>query len=130
VGYSAAQAVPGPMFALAPFLGGVYGGTYNISHALAALFGIFAPSFLLLAAAWPFWNRLKSMPKLRAAINGINAAVVGLLLAAFYNPVITLAIKDAQDVALALMAYLLLAVWKLPIAWMVPLFASIGFLLI
>ncbi|MGI9283451.1 MAG: chromate efflux transporter [Endozoicomonas sp.] len=130
VGYSAAQAVPGPMFALAPFLGGVYGGTYSVSHALAALFGVFAPSFLLLAAAWPFWNRLKAMPKLRAAINGINAAVVGLLLAAFYNPVMTLAIKDAQDVALALLAYLLLAVWKLPIAWMVPLFAGIGFLLI
>ncbi|WP_422136798.1 chromate efflux transporter [Endozoicomonas sp. ALD040] len=130
VGYSAAQAVPGPMFALAPFLGGVYGDSYSISNALAALLGIFAPSFLLLAAAWPFWNRLKAMPKLRAAINGINAAVVGLLLAAFYNPVITLAIKDAQDVALALLAYLLLAVWKLPIAWMVPLFAGIGFLLI
>lgn len=70
------------------------------------------------------------MPTLRAAIHGINAAVVGLLLAAFYNPVITLAIKDAQDVALALLAYLLLAVWKLPVAWMVPLFAGIGFLLI
>ncbi|CAM3464603.1 chromate efflux transporter [Parendozoicomonas haliclonae] len=129
VGYSAAQAVPGPMFTLAPFLGGTYGGGFNLSYALAALFGIFAPSFLLLAAAWPFWSRLKTMPKLRAAINGINAAVVGLLLAAFYNPVVTFAIKDAQDVALALLAYLLMVTWKLPIALMVPLFAGIGFLL-
>ncbi|MGI9277611.1 MAG: chromate efflux transporter [Endozoicomonas sp.] len=130
VGYSAAQAVPGPMFTLAPFLGGVFGGSFSLSNALAAVFGIFTPSFLLLAAAWPFWNILKAMPKLRTAINGINAAVVGLLLAAFYDPVITLAIKDAQDVALALLAYLLMVVWKLPIALMVPMFAGIGFVLL
>ena len=129
VGYSAAQAVPGPMFTLAPFLGGLYGGSFNFSYALTALLAMFAPSFLLLAAAWPFWSRLKSMPKLRASIHGINAAVVGLLLAAFYKPVVTFAIKDAQDVALALLAYLLMVTWKLPIALMVPLFAGIGFLL-
>ena len=128
-GYSAAQAVPGPMFTLAPFLGGTYGGSFHIGYALAALFGIFAPSFLLLAAAWPFWNHLKNMPKLRAAINGINASVVGLLLAAFYDPVVTFAIKDGQDVALALLAYLLMVTWKFPIALMVPLFAAIGFAL-
>ena len=128
-GYSAAQAVPGPMFTLAPFLGGTYGGSFHIGYALAALFGIFAPSFLLLAAAWPFWNHLKNMPKLRAAINGINASVVGLLLAAFYDPVVTFAIKDGQDVALALLAYLLMVTWKFPIALMVPLFATIGFAL-
>ena len=128
-GYSAAQAVPGPMFTLAPFLGGTYGGSFHIGYALAALFGIFAPSFLLLAAAWPFWNHLKNMPKLRAAINGINASVVGLLLAAFYDPVVTFAIKEGQDVALALLAYLLMVTWKFPIALMVPLFAAIGFVL-
>ena len=127
VGYSAAQAVPVPMFTLAPFLGGTYGGSFHLGYALAALFGIFAPSFLLLAAAWPFWNRLKNMPKLRAAIYGINASVVGLLLAAFYNPVIIVAIQSAQDVALALLAYLLMVVWKWPVAIMVPLFAGIGF---
>lgn len=130
VGYSAAQAVPGPMFTLAPFLGGVFGGDFNVGYALIALVAVFAPSFLLLTAAWPFWNRLKAMPKLRAAINGINAVVTGLLLAAFYDPVITLAVQDAKDVALALMAYLLLAVWKLPIALMVPLYAGIGFVLL
>ena len=69
------------------------------------------------------------MPKLRAAINGINASVVGLLLAAFYDPVVTFAIKDGQDVALALLAYLLMVTWKFPIALMVPLFATIGFAL-
>ena len=89
-------------------LGGTYGGSFHIGYALAALFGIFAPSFLLLATAWPFWNRLKNMPKLRAAIHGINASVVGLLLAAFYDLVVTLAVQDAQDVALALLAYLLM----------------------
>ena len=130
VGYSAAQGVPGPMFTLAPFLGGVAGGEFSLTNALVALVGVFAPSFLLLAAAWPFWNRLKAMPKLRAAINGINAVVTGLLLAAFYDPVITLAVKSAQDVALALLAYLLLAVWKLPIALMVALYAGIGFVLL
>ena len=129
VGYSAAQAVPGPMFTLAPFLGGVFGGEFNLTNAIASLIGVFAPSFLLLAAVWPFWNYLKGLPKLRAAINGINASVVGLLLAAFYDPVITLAIKDAQDVALALVAYLLMVLWKFPIALMVPLFAGIGFLI-
>ena len=129
VGYSAAQAVPGPMFTMAPFLGGVFGGHFSLSNALAALFGVFAPSFLLLAAVWPFWNKLRAMPKLRAAISGINAAVVGLLLAAFYDPVITLAIGDAKDVALVLLAYLLMVVWRLPIALMVPLYAGIGFVL-
>lgn len=130
VGYSAAQAVPGPMFTLAPFLGGVFGGEFSLSFALVALAAMFAPSFLLLAAAWPFWNRLKAMPRLRSAINGINAVVTGLLLAALYDPVITLAIKGAEDVALALLAYLLLAVWKLPVALMVPLYAGTGFLLL
>ena len=129
VGYSAAQAVPGPMFTLAPFLGGVFGGSFNLSNALVALVAMFAPSFLLLAAAWTFWNRLKAMPTLRSAINGINAVVTGLLLAALYDPVITLAIRGAEDVALALLAYLLLAVWKLPVALMVPLYAGIGFAL-
>ncbi len=127
VGYSAAQAVPGPMFTLASFLGGVYGGSFHLSNALAALIGIFAPSFLLLAAVFPFWNRLKNQPQLRAALHGINAAVVGLLLAAFYDPVWTLAIADSKDAGLALLAYLLLIVWKLPVALMVLLFAGIGF---
>ena len=127
-GYSLAQAVPGPMFTLAPFLGGVYGGTFNLTGALAGLVGIFAPSFLLLAAALPFWNRLKNLPPLRAAICGINAAVVGLLLAAFYNPVFTLAITDARDVTLALLAWLLLSVWKFPVFWLVPLYGLAGFL--
>ena len=130
VGYSAAQAVPGPMFTFAPFLGGVFGGSFNLSHALVALVAMFAPSFLLLSAAWPFWNRLKAMPTLRSAINGINAVVTGLLLAALYDPVITLAIKGTGDVALALLAYLLLAVWKLPVALMVPLYAGIGFMVL
>ena len=117
------------MFTLAPFLGGTYESGFHLGYALAALFGIFAPSFLLLAVALPVLESPENMPKLRAAIYGINTSVVGLLLAAFYNQVITLAIQSAQDVALALLAYLLMVVWKWPVAVMVPLFAGLGFLL-
>ena len=130
VGYSAAQAVPGPMFTLAPFLGGVFAGSFSLVNAMSALIAVFAPSFLLLVAVLPFWNRLKALPKLRAAITGINAAVVGLLLAALYDPVITLAIKGAEDVALALLAWVLLAVWKLPVAWLVVGYAGLGWVLL
>ena len=125
-GYSAAQAVPGPMFTLAPFLGGVYGEQFNLSHGLVALAGIFLPSFLLLTAALPFWNRLKEVPSLKAAIKGINASVVGLLLAAFYDPVLTLAVTGAKEAALAITAYLLLSVWKLPVGLLVVLFGGLG----
>ena len=125
-GYSAAQAVPGPMFTLAPFLGGVYGEQFNLNHGLVALAGIFLPSFLLLTAALPFWNRLKEVPSLKAAIKGINASVVGLLLAAFYDPVLTLAITGAKEAALAITAYLLLSIWKLPVGLLVVLFGGLG----
>ncbi|WP_228550634.1 chromate efflux transporter [Endozoicomonas sp. OPT23] len=128
-GYSAAQAVPGPMFTLAPFLGGAYGGQFSLVHALVALAGIFLPSLLLLTAALPFWNRLKEVPSLKAAIKGINATVVGLLLAAFYDPVVNLAIRDAKEVALALVAFMLLSVWKLPVGLMVLIFGGLGWVL-
>ncbi len=128
-GYSAAQAVPGPMFTLAPFLGGVYANQFNLIHALVALAGIFLPSLLLLTAVLPFWNRLKETPSIKAAIKGINASVVGLLLAAFYDPVVTLAIRDAQEAALAIVAYLLLGIWKLPVGFLVLIFAGLGWIL-
>lgn len=129
-GYGAAQALPGPLFAFAAFLGtvaepqpnGVLGGTI-------AIVGIFLPSFLLVFGALPFWASLRANPAMRAALAGVNAAVVGLLLAAFYDPIITAAIHDGQDVALALGAFALLQLWKVP-AWILVLAAAGGALLV
>lgn len=118
-GYGAAQAVPGPLFTFAAFLGasmnqapsGWLGG-------LICLLAIFAPSFLLVAGALPFWERLRRNSRAQAALLGINAAVVGLLLAALYRPVWTSAIFAPQDFGLALVALVALMFWKLP-PWLV-----------
>ncbi|MDI7660457.1 chromate efflux transporter [Cronobacter universalis] len=118
-GYGAAQAVPGPLFTFAAFLG----ASMNPSPSgweggLLCLLAIFAPSFLLVAGALPFWERVKGNVRMRAALAGINAAVVGLLLAALYNPVWTSAIHTPQDVCVALVALVALIFWKLP-PWLV-----------
>lgn len=118
-GYGAAQAVPGPLFTFAAFLGasmndapsGWIGG-------LICLLAIFAPSFLLIVGVLPFWERLRRNVRTQAALSGINAAVVGLLLAALYQPVWTSAIHAPQDFGLALVALVALMFWKLP-AWLV-----------
>ncbi|WP_207265899.1 chromate efflux transporter [Pseudomonas sp. GW101-3H06] len=118
-GYGAAQAVPGPLFTFAAFLGA------SMNHApsgwiggLLCLLAIFAPSFLLIMGALPFWERLRQSLRAQAALVGVNAAVVGLLLAALYRPVWTSAILQAQDVGLALVAWVALMFWKLP-PWLV-----------
>lgn len=85
---------------------------------LICLLAIFAPSFLLVMGALPFWERLRRSPRTQAALSGINAAVVGLLLAALYQPVWTSAILTPQDFALALVALIALMFWKLP-PWLV-----------
>lgn len=118
-GYGATQAVPGPLFTFAAFLGssmnqapsGWLGG-------MICLIAIFAPSFLLVMGALPFWEGLRQNLRTRAALSGINAAVVGLLLAALYQPVWTSGILDAKDFGLALVALVALMFWKLP-AWLV-----------
>lgn len=118
-GYGAAQAVPGPLFTFSAFLGasmnqapsGWLGG-------LVCLLAIFAPSFLLVVGALPFWERLRHNTRTQAALLGINAAVVGLLLAALYQPVWTSAIHAPQDFGLALVALVALMFWKLP-PWLV-----------
>jgi len=118
-GYGAAQAVPGPLFTFAAFLGasmnvepsGWTGGTI-------ALVAIFVPAFLLVAGALPFWEGLRRSTRMRAVIAGINAAVVGLLLAALYRPVSTSAIHGPGDVVLAALALAALMYWKLP-PWLV-----------
>lgn len=120
-GYGAAQAVPGPLFTFAAFLGssmtlapsGWVGG-------LLCLLAIFAPAFLLIIGALPFWEQLRRNARAQAALVGVNAAVVGLLLAALYQPVWTSAIRAPQDLALAAVALVALMLWKVP-PWLVVL---------
>jgi chromate transporter len=117
-GYGAAQAVPGPLFTFVAFLGTVMQTPpAGIAGGLLALVAVFAPSFLLVFGAIPFWSALKALPRARAALDGINAVVVGILLAALYDPVFTSAIAGPNDFALALIALLALTLWKVP-AWL------------
>ena len=125
-GYGAAQAVPGPLFTFAAYLGAVRHGPPNgIAGAAIALVAIFLPTFLMVVGALPFLSALRGRAGVQAALRGINAAVVGLLLAALYHPVWTSAIKSAADFALALVAFALLAWWNAP-AWLVVIFAAVG----
>jgi chromate transporter len=114
-GYGAAQAVPGPLFTFAAYLGAVMGPHPNgWAGAAICLVAIFLPSFLLVIGVLPFWQALRGKPFAQSALNGVNAAVVGLLLAALYNPVWLAAITGPLDFAVALAAFLLLTVWKTP----------------
>lgn len=117
-GYGATQAMPGPLFTFAAFLGAV--STQNPAGwlgAAIALCAIFLPSFLLVIGALPFWEQLRHQRQLKNALSGINAAVVGLLLAAFYDPVWTNAIHNRTDLFVAAAALGMLTVAKLP-AWL------------
>src|SRR5262249_24078548 len=124
-GYGAAQAVPGPLFTFAAYLGAAMkpwpNGWLGAAICLAA---VFLPSFLLVFGALPFWARLGGEPRAQAALKGINAAVVGLLLAALYRPVWTSAILAPVDFAIAIAAFLALAMWKVP-PWLVVLVAAV-----
>lgn len=125
-GYGAAQAVPGPLFTFAGYLGAAMTPEPNgWLGAAICLVGIFLPSFLLTVGALPFWEDLRRMRTVRAALVGVNAAVVGLLLAALYNPVWTSAIKSPADFGLAVTAFGLLALWKVP-PWLVVLLTAFG----
>lgn len=118
-GYGAAQAVPGPLFTFAAFLGASMSvPPSDWAGAMICLLAIFAPAFLLVVGALPFWEHLRRSVRAKAALAGVNAAVVGLLLAALYQPVWTSAILKPQDFGLALVALMALMVWKLP-AWLV-----------
>lgn len=119
VGYGAAQAVPGPLFTFAAFLGASMNqAPSGWTGGLLCLLAIFAPSFLLIAGVLPFWERLRRSVRTRAALAGINAAVVGLLLTALYDPVWTNAIFTLEDFGLALAALVALMFWRLP-PWLV-----------
>jgi chromate transporter len=118
-GYGAAQAVPGPLFTFAAYLGAVMEvGPGGVAGAALALGAIFLPAFLLVVGALPFWDALRRNAAVQSALAGVNAAVVGLLLAALYHPIWTSAIHAPADFALALAAFVALAVWKLP-PWLV-----------
>lgn len=125
-GYGAAQAVPGPLFTFSAFLGAVMQpGLAGVGTATLALVGIFTPEFLLLLGVLPFWDALRASAPVRSALRGVNAAVVGLLLAALYDPVWTSAIFGAADLALALGAFLLLSFWRWP-AWVVVVLTALA----
>jgi chromate transporter len=114
-GYGAAQAVPGPLFTFAAYLGAVAnippGG---VAGAMIALVAIFVPGILALMGTLPFWHGLRARPDARAAMAGINAAVVGLLAAALYNPVWVSAVQSSSDFAVAAAGFVLLVVWRAP----------------
>jgi chromate transporter len=117
-GYGAAQAVPGPMFSLAAFLGAeVPVGLPAAAGALIALLSLFAPGFLLLLAVLPVWASLASRPQAARAMAGINAAVVGLLAAALYDPVWTQGVRGPLDVVIALVGLALLLTMRISAAW-------------
>ena len=121
-GYGAAQAVPGPLFTFSAYLGAVMNGW---SGALLALLAIFAPSFLLIVGALPFWDSLRGQSSFQSMLSGINAAVVGLLLAALYRPIWTSAILSSGDFALSLSAFGLLTYWQWP-PWLVVIFTAVA----
>ncbi|MGO4334347.1 chromate efflux transporter [Labrys sp. KB_33_2] len=118
-GYGVAQAVPGPLFTFAAYLGAIMTPMPNgIAGALIALVAVFAPGLLMVYGMLPFWDALRLRPAAQAAMRGANAAVVGILAAALYSPVWTSAILSPRDFALALAGFLLLTVWKAP-PWIV-----------
>lgn len=125
-GYGATQAVPGPLFTFAAYLGAVVGPQPNgLAGAAIALVAIFLPGMLLLVGALPFWEKFRKRLLAQAAMRGANAAVVGILGAALYDPVWTSAIFTAKDFTLALAGFILLTVWKTP-PWAVVLFCAAG----
>jgi chromate transporter len=125
-GYGAAQAVPGPLFTFAAYLGAVMGPWPNgWLGATICLVAIFLPSFLLGIGALPFWDALRSRSIAQAALKGVNAAVVGLLLAALYHPVWTAGITNPRDFALGVVAFLLLFMWQIP-PWLVVVLSAAG----
>ena len=129
-GYGAAQAIPGPLFTFTAYLGAVSKvPPSGWTGAAICLIAAFLPSFLLVIGILPFWEKLRTYRNLRFAMQGINAAVVGLLLAALYNPVWTSAIYGPRDFGLALIAFLLLVFWKVP-SWAVVALSALagGFL--
>ncbi|MGG1676457.1 chromate transporter [Neobacillus sp. NRS-1170] len=121
-GYGAAQAVPGPLFTFAAYIGTIINGWKGGILATAA---IFLPAFLLIFGTLPFWNTLRRNPKIKGALLGVNAAVVGILIAAFYNPIWTSSILAPNDFAFAAILFSMLVYWKLP-PWIIVIAGAVG----
>ncbi|WGW01925.1 chromate efflux transporter [Vibrio sp. YMD68] len=128
-GYAAAQAVPGPMFTFATYIGYEMLPESPVIGAIVATVAVFLPGFLLLLGVLKNWQQLASKPSVSGAISGVNASVVGLLIAALYQPVFTSAIFNGWDMAFVVVGLFLLKQLKLPIVWMVVFFALSGVLL-
>ena len=124
-GYGAAQAVPGPLFTFAAYIGAVMNGWQG---GLLATVAIFLPAFLLILGALPFWNMLRQNAKIKGALMGVNAAVVGILISAFYHPIWTTTILKPIDFAFAAVLFSMLVYWKLP-PWVIVITGAIGGLL-
>ncbi|MBM7620879.1 chromate transporter [Bacillus tianshenii] len=121
-GYGAAQAVPGPLFTFAAYIGAVIDGWKG---GLLATFAIFLPAFLLILGTLPFWDSLRRNVKVKAALMGVNAAVVGILISAFYFPIWTSSILEPIDFAFAAVLFSMLVYWKLP-PWIIVVTGAIG----
>ncbi|CAH0167381.1 chromate efflux transporter [Microbacterium sp. Bi128] len=125
-GYGAAQAVPGPLFTFAAYLGDISSvGPGGLAGAAIALGAIFLPGFLVLLGVLPFWDALRGRPRVRAAMRGANAAVVGILGAALYTPVFTTAVTGPGPFVLALAGFVLLTAFRTP-AWAVVIVGALG----
>lgn len=123
-GYGAAQAVPGPMFSFAGYLGAaIHRGQHAWVGGLGCLLAIFLPCWLLISGALPFWHQLRAKSWMQAALRGANASVVGILLSALYTPVMTEGVRGGRDVAVAMIAFGLLESWRVP-PWAVVLASS------
>ena len=129
-GYGATQAMPGPVFTFAAFLGTVEGPFPNgwVGAAIATV-SIFGSSFLLVGGLLPFWDTLRHRDGVRAALRGVNAAVVGVLLAALFTPIWTGSVHSAADFSVTLVAFLLLTMWAVPPWAVVILGAAAGWAL-
>lgn len=126
-GYGAAQAMPGPLFSFAAYLGAIAGiGPHGLAGAALGLAGIFLPGMLILLAAIPFWDSFRKRAGAQAIMRGVNAAVVGLLGAALYNPVWITSVKSSGDFAIAAMGFVLLMSWRAPPLLVVALSALCG----
>ncbi len=121
-GYGVAQAIPGPLFTFATYVGAV---SFGVIGGLIALVAIFAPGLLLMAGALPVWTRLSHLPGLRRALGGVNAGVVGILGAALYDPLVTSSVAGPQDIAAVAIGWTMLQVLKWP-SWSVAL-AGLGY---
>ncbi|PGB47653.1 chromate transporter [Bacillus anthracis] len=121
-GYGATQAVPGPLFTFAAYIGAVIGGWQG---GLLATVAIFLPAFLLILGTLPFWDQLRRNPKIKGALMGVNAAVVGILISAFYHPIWTSAILQPVDFAFAAVLFSMLVYWKLP-PWIIVVVGAVG----